>query len=292
MACSNAFNRERTRIIVSKFGRVESADTEYIQAIMRECYLRLEPHDVSLVDLYIFEKSSSLDAFIERESKEVGIASASFSEQFFAMHAAYRGIPRIILCLERMKNLPELVKEGGIRHEVGHSVLHGSLLYYLLPFPQALSELVTQHKISQQYAFNLLYLTSIAVKDYEVSRLLHNRGFIEDQIVYSKHLLTFTENDRLSWKISRNLPQAKILYLVSCLKTAACAIPFLADEKFGNEIESQLTKNLSYLPASSYSSLLKIILEDFPSLGEDTLCNIDKIVLVVLDRIVKPNLSM
>ncbi|MGQ9552053.1 MAG: hypothetical protein ACUVUE_06460 [Candidatus Bathycorpusculaceae bacterium] len=292
MACSNAFKRERTRIVVSRFGTVESARADYIQAVMRECYLRLEPHDVSLVDLYIFEKSSSLEAFIERESKEIGVASESFSGQFFAMHAAYRGIPRISVCLERMKHLPELVQEGGIRHEVGHSVLHGSLLYYLLPFPQALSELVARQKISQQYAFNLLYLTSIAVKDYEVSRLLRNRGFIEDQIVYSKHLLTFTEDDMLSWEISRNLPQAKILYLVSCLKTAACAIPFLADKEFGNEIEREIKENLSYLPASSCSSLFKIVFEDFPSLGEDTLCNIDNIVLIVVDRIVKPNLGM
>ncbi len=292
MACSNAFNRERTRITVSKFGKVEGTLTDYIQATMQECYLRLKPHEVSLVDLYIFEKSSSLDAFIERESKEVGIASASFSEQFFAMHDAYRGISRIIICIERMKNLPELVQEGGIRHEVGHSVLHGSLLYYLLPFPQSLSELVMRQKISQQYASDLLYLTSIAVKDYEVSRLLYDRGFIEDQIAYSKHLVTFTESDRLSWEISRNLPQAKILYLVSCLKTAACAIPFLADKTLGNEIERQLIENLSYLPTSSYSSLFKIIVEDFPSLGEDTLCNIGKMVRLVVDRIVKPNLSM
>ena len=125
-----------------------------------------------------------------------------------------------------------------------------------------------------------------------MSRLLRDRGFIEDQIVYSKHLLTFTEDDRLSWEISRNLPQAKILYLVSRLKTAACAIPFLADKKFGNEIEREITKNLSHLPLSTYSSLLKTILEDFPSLGEDTLCNINKIVHLVVDRIVKPNLSM
>lgn len=291
MGCSNAFKRERTRIVVSKFGTVESAHVDYIQGIMQECYLQLKPHDVSLVDLYIFEKSSSLEAFIERESREMGVASASFSERFFAMHAAYSGIPRISVCLERMKNLPELVQEGGIRHEVGHSVLHGSLLYYLLPFPQALSELVARQKISQQYAFNLLYLASIAVKDYEVSRLLRNRGFIEDQIVYSKHLLTFTEDDRLSWEISRNLPQAKILYLVSCLKTAACAIPFLTDKKFGNEIKRQLIENLSYLPTSSYQPLFKII-EDFPALGEDTLCNIDKMIRVVTDRIVKPNLGM
>jgi hypothetical protein len=99
---------ERIRIILSKFGNVGSQEIDYILEIMRECYDRLKPHEVALVDLYVFEQASSMDAFIAKESKEVGVVSTSFDELFFALHDAYRGTSRIILCIEKMKKLPKL----------------------------------------------------------------------------------------------------------------------------------------------------------------------------------------
>jgi len=244
---------------------------------MKECYGRLAPHEVSLVDLYVFERSSSVEAFLAKEFAEVGVVSVPIDELFFAMHDAWRGTSRITLCLERMKRLPRLVKMGGIRHEVGHSVLHGSLRYYLLSFPPALLKLADRFNLSFEYAASLLYLISIAVKDYEVSRLLHGQGYLEDQVAYTKHLLKISESDILSWQISRGNPLAEVLCLISCLKAAGCAAPLLVDKKFGEEVRRHLMESLSYFPADCSSLLLKVILEGFPSLGKDTLDNIDHI---------------
>ena len=266
------------RVVVSKFGKVEDETINSVIETMEECYSRLAPHEVSLVDLYVFERSSSVEAFLAKECREVGVASASFDELFFAMHDAWRGTPRIILCFERMKRLPGLVKIGGIRHEVGHSVLHGSLRYYLLPFPPALLELADRFNLSFEYVANMLYLISIAVKDYEVSRLLYGRGYVEDQVAYAKHLLKVSESDVLSWEISRGKPPAEALCLISCLKAAGCAAPLLIDEKFSEDVRRRLIESLSYLPADLSDLLLKVILEGFPSLEKETLNNIDNMV--------------
>jgi len=266
------------RVVISKFGKVEDETINSAIETMEECYSRLAPHEVSLVDLYVFERSSSVEAFLAKECREVGVTSASFDEQFFAMHDAWRGTPRIILCLERMKKLPELVKTGGIRHEVGHSILHGSLRYYLLPFPPTLSELADRFNLSFEYIANMLYLISIAVKDYEVSRLLYGRGYVEDQVAYANHLLEVSESDVLSWEISRGNPPAEVLCLISCLKAAGCATPLLIDKKFGESVRHCLIESLSYLPAELSALLLKMILEGFPPLGKDTLDNIDRMV--------------
>lgn len=266
------------RIVISKFGEVDDESINSVIDVMEECYSRLAPHEVSLVDLYLFERSSSVEAFLAKERAEVGVTSASFDELFFAMHDAWRGTPRIILCFERMKRLPRLVKIGGIRHEVGHSVLHGSLCYYLLRFSPALLEIADRFNLSFGYVANLLYLISITVKDYEVSRLLHGRGYVEDQVAYAQRLLKVSESDVLSWEISRGKPQAEVLCLTSCLKAAGCAAPLLVDKKFGEKIRRHLMESLSYLPADRSSLLLKVILEGFPSLGTDTLDNIDHMV--------------
>ena len=289
MTHRNAVHKEKhPKIVVSKFGEVEAGEIDHIVGVMEECYGRLGPHEVALVDLYVFERSSSVDAFTAKEYEEVGVVSASFDELFFAMHDAWRGTSRIILCLERMKKLPKLVQVGGIRHEVGHSVLHGNLRYYLLSLPPALLDLASRFDISLKYATNLLYLISIAVKDYEVSRLLYERGYVEDQIAYAKHMLTVTENDILSWEMSRGKPLAEILCLISCLKSVGCVAPFLFDKTFGEEMKRRVAESLSYLPTGYSAPLLSTIMEGFSSLGADTLSNIDQMACLTKEKIVKP----
>jgi len=265
-------------IVVSKYGKIGDEEIKRITETMQECYSRLAPHEVSLVDLYLFERSSSVEAFFAKEYRKVGVASAPFDELFFAMHDTWRGIPRITLCLEKMKKLLRLVKTGGIHHEVGHSILHGNLRYYLLSFPPALLEIADRFNLSFEYMTNLLYLVSIAVKDYEVTRLLHQRGYVEDQVAYAKHLLKVSNDDRLSWEISRGKPPAEALCLISCLKAAGCAVPLLVDKKFGEEVRQHLMESLSYLPADRSTLLLRLIEDGFPSLGTDTLDNVDRMV--------------
>jgi hypothetical protein len=265
-------------IVVSKFGEIIEKEVDRVIEIMEECYRRLEPHEVELIDLYVFERSSSVEAFLANESHRVGVVSAPFDELFFAMHDAWRGTPRVTICFERMKKLPKLAQIGGVRHEVGHSVLHGNLRYYLLPFPPVLLKLVDRFNLSREYAANVLYLTSIAVKDYEVSRLLYERGYVEDQVAYAKYLLTVSESDVLSWEMSRGRPLLEILCLISCLKTAGGSMPLLLDKTFGKEMKRCLVENLSYFPTDYRDLLLKAVLEGFSSLETDTFDNINRIV--------------
>jgi len=279
------------KIVVSKFGEVSAEEIDHTVEIMKECYGRIAPHEVALVDLYVFERSSSTEAFLAKELKEVGVVSAPFDELFFAMHDAWRGTPRIVLCLERMRRLPRLVQTGGIRHEVGHSVLHGNLRYYLIPLPPVLLDFSKRFNLSLEYATNLLYLVSIAVKDYEVSRLLHERGYVEDQVAYMKHVLIVSESDVLSWKISRGKPLAEALCLISFLKAASFAVPLLLNKPTNEAMRRRVTKSLSHLPTCYSTLLFKTALEGLSSMGVDTLNNIDYMTRLVVKNIVEPVIS-
>ena len=138
---------------------------------------------------------------------------------------------------------------------------------------------------------NLLYLISIAVKDYEVTRLLHQRGYLEDQMAYAKHLLSVSESDTLSWEASRGKPLAEILCLTSCLKASGCAAPLLLDKTCHEEIKHRLKNSLAYLPADYSNLLLNVISEDFLRLGADTLDNINEASVSVVERVIKPILK-
>jgi len=275
-------------IFVSKFGRVDDEEVQQVVEFIEECYGRLAPHEVELVDLYLFEKSSSVDAFLARESREMGVASTQLNDSFFAMHDAWRGTSRIILCIERLRMLPKLVQEGVIRHEVGHSVLHGELSYYLLSIPPALLDLADRFHFPKEHAFNILYLVSIAVKDYEVSRLLTERGYFDDQFAYVGHILTVSEDEMLSWRISRGNPLAESIYLVSCLKTLSCAVPLISNERFSEKIKRIIRESLYYLPTEHSTMLLDFIADNFSSLGTDTQSNINFITNRAVQQIIEP----
>lgn len=276
------------KIVVCRFGKVDDKKVNQIVGIMQECYSRLAPHEVDVLDLYIFERSSTVEAFLAEESKRVGVASSSFDELFFSTHDAWRGFSRIIICQERMKKLPTLAQKGGIRHEVGHSVLHGSPLYYIFTIPPALLDLAKRFRLSRRYVTNMLYLMSIAVKDYEVSRLLHKHSYVEDQIAFAKHMLTPMESDEISWEISRAKPDAEALCLVSYLKLIGYATPFLTDEDSKKEINHYIRESLSFLPKKHFTKLLEQTPKIFQQLELNTLNNVNKFTQLIVEKIIQP----
>ncbi len=276
------------KIVVCRFGKVDDQQVNQIVGIMRECYNRLAPHEVDVVDLYIFERSSSVEAFLAEESKRVGVASSSFDELFFSTHDAWRGFSRIIICQERMKKLPALAQHGGIRHEVGHSVLHGSTLYYIFTIPPALLDLAKRFRLSRRYVTNMLYLISIAVKDYEVSRLLHKHSYVKDQIAFAKHMLTPMESDETSWEISRAKPDAEALCLISYLKLIGYATPFLTDEDSKKEINHYIRESLSFLPKKHSTKLLGQTPKIFQRLELNTLNNVNEFTQLIVEKIIRP----
>lgn len=276
------------KIVVHRYGRIKDHKVNRMVGVMRECYDRLPSSHVSLVDLYIFERSSTVEAFLAEESRRVGVASSSFSELFFSMHDAWTGIPRIMVCLEKMKELPILAQEGGMHHEVGHSVLHGSLNYYMFTIPPALLVLSRCFNLSRQYVTNMSYLMAIAVKDYEVSRLLHSHGYLKDQLAFAKHMLTPSEGDRASWKMASVRSDAKALCLASYLKLIGYATPFLADEDSEKEIYSYIKECLSFLPEKHSRELVEETPKFFQQLELDTMNNIDRFTQLAIEKVIRP----
>jgi len=273
------------KIVVFRYGNVENGFAGKVLEIMNDCYNRINSHGVAIVDLYLFDKSSTMNAFLSEEKRSLGIATSPFESSFFAIHDAWHGTPRIMIAYDRMSALPELVRVGGLRHEVAHTVLHGSLEYYSLLFPSSLLKLERKGIISRQIMVDLLYLVSVAVKDYEVTRLLYEKGFVEDQVGYNRYFLQSSEDDREAWKIAKEDRTAKLFVLASLLKTSCCAVPLQKDERYGEEIAESISKSLSYLPANLSRRLLKI-LEVSPKFAENTQENVDLLVRKVVDELI------
>lgn len=260
------------KIVLTKFGNIEARDVEFVRNALNGCYLQLEPHEVTFLDLYLFESATLMRAFFINEKHRMGIASRGFDDAFVAQHDAWRGASRISICLERLRLLPREAQIGSIEHEVGHSILHGGIEYYVIP-QSLIPPFVVKHS-SEESARSFLDLVSIAVKDYEVTRYLFGRGCDRGQVAYVINVVDATEDDKLAWRISRGNRVAEILCIVSRLKEVCCAAPFLQDERFRNDIEDRLVKNLSYMGCDVVTKLMFIARHELPELGADTMKNI------------------
>jgi hypothetical protein len=269
------------KIVSRTFGYVEEEPLRSIVGIMEECYHRLEPHGVSYVDLYIFHDSSRLRSFFADERLDLGITSRGFEDAFTAQHDAWRGTSRISICMDKLSSLPKEVQVGTIRHEVGHSVLHGSIEYYIIPITQVKS-FAAKSGIPEDFASSSLYLISIAVKDYEVARLLFKNGYVEDQIAYAKNALSATEDDKLAWQVSGKDPAAKTLCILSRLKDVCCLAPFLEDTRFEGELLDLLAQNIGYMGDQTAREVRYIVTIFLSELGDDTIRNIGMLSDLVL----------
>lgn len=247
------------KIVVRRFGDIEERFTDEVLDVLRDCYDRINAGAVEIADLYLFSKSSTMNAFVNEEKRKLGIKTSAFEESYYALHDAWHGTPRIMVAHDRMSALPALVRIGSLRHEAAHMVLHGSLEFYSFPLSASLLRLEEEGVVPRKVARDVLHLVSIAVKDFEVTRLLFENGFVEDQVSYSKHILAPSEEDREAWELAKDDKAARLLVLVSLLKAVCCAAPLTKDREYGGEMSESIKKSLSHLPKETSESLLRIL---------------------------------
>jgi len=278
---------DMVRIAVFTFGEIDASLVEWIRGVLSECYDRL-PNDLMLVELYLFPSDSLLKSFLSRERGALGVSSSEMSEGFFAMHDAWRGVPRILVSLDSLLKLPALVQLGGLRHEAAHSILHGSPEYYIFPMPPSLRKLGIRFNLSLEFLTDLLYLLSIAVKDYEATRFLYRNGYVEDQAEYVKYLLAPTEEDMDAWRLVRGNTAAELLYLASQFKVLACACPLLVEDGLRGRLLESMRGAVAHLPSTYAELLLELSVKELGNLGDCTLENVNYVSKLFSERVAVP----
>jgi hypothetical protein len=274
------------KVILQRLGEIPEETVGSTLDIIHDCYKRLEPHGVEILDLLLFSDPSHMHSFYSQEHRGLRVVSEDLGENFIAMHDAWRGTSRIGVCMSRIMELPRLIQVGVLRHEVGHSVLHGSLEYYVFPISAALVEAATRLGLSKDYSLSLLYLISIAVKDFEVTRLLSEKGCVDDQVAYSNHVLGTVDEDLHAWQLSKNNPAGMALCLAGRLKEAACLVAL--KPRLGESVADTLRAQLSYLPHPILDEMLET-LSKFPEvLGGDTFQNVAVMTKVFVEDLLQP----
>jgi hypothetical protein len=275
---------------VERHGRILDEEARDILSSLEECYDRVRPMAVDLVEIVLFENDQLRRSHMVAERRRAGVMSSDFDDAFIATHDAWTGIPRISVSLDRRKALARSVWEGAIRHEAGHSILHGSLEYYVFPMPRALLDVAHEFQALTSHLTDILYLLSVAVKDMEVTQLLVSHGYIEDQTAYARFVMNPTEQDQQAWALSSIAAQARALCLVGRLKDIAAATVLASWPPSPAISLEEIEDSISYLPHEARAALLDTMTKILNGLGKDTFANIQSGAATLATRLIVPTM--
>jgi hypothetical protein len=275
---------------LERHGHILDQEAHDILSFLEECYGRLRPASLDLVEIVLFENDGAWRSHMAAERRRVGVTSSAFDDAFIATHDAWTGIPRISISLDRRKTLARPVWEGALRHEAGHSILHGSLEYYVFPMPKALLDIGHEFHTLTSHLTDILYLLSVAVKDMEVTKLLVSNGYIEDQVAYARFVMTPTEQDQCAWGLSSIAAEARVLCLVGRLKDVAAATVLASGSHSPPVSLEEIEESIRYLPREARTSLLDTITKILSDLSKDTFANIQSGAAILMTRLIEPTM--
>jgi hypothetical protein len=267
---------------ITVHGDVPDSFWQELKQQLEECYGRLPTSDLEVVQVCLLDTVKRLRQFLAAEQAQLSIASP-LGEEFLALHDAWHGVPRITICFGRLAGMPHLVGLGAIRQQVAHSILHGSMEYYVFKLSRDLVEKGQERRLAPVALQQLLYYVAIAVKDYEVVRLLVTHGYVDCQAALAFHQLEASDEDRLAWRLAQLNPAAHLIYLVSQLKLLLSIRPLVEKPAIAPALIRQARAMLSFLPLKEQDKLWELTQQIALALGDDTHQNIAKALELTLE---------
>ncbi|MCJ7514400.1 MAG: hypothetical protein MUO89_00285 [Dehalococcoidia bacterium] len=253
-----------------------------IENIFRDCYRRFGSRIPYKVEIHVVDKEANMRALLKEDKLRLGMAASDGDEEFVCAHDAWRGYPRVICSLDKLAQLNKSGKLGAIRHEAAHSALHGSLEYYIFRIPDECRHTAAIKGLEPPVLDQALYYVSVAVKDYEATRLLVQHDFIDCQFTFALEWLKPSEQSKSDWKLAQANRQAKFIYLTTLLRPMLFAHPLLALPRSKNislENQVQLARRveemLEHLGTTEQNRLLQVTSAIAEEATEDTHKNVD-----------------
>ena len=164
--------------LVVKYERIVENSIKIILDILGEVYQRVQ--ESGMAEVFVFREISSMERVLQRRALEKNVSVLSLG--MLSYHEVWTGIPTIYTSVEVSERYGEDLWKAVLQHEAGHTILHGSIVYYIPP----VSELSIEDE----------YIVFMGVKDYEVTRLLKQIGLGEYQEPLVRY--NFSTDDKIS----------------------------------------------------------------------------------------------
>jgi len=170
------------------------------------------------ISINIWRRMDELQSFYQQEKQELGVVAGEETE-FLATHEAWRGHSRIHICEERVKDVPDVVTQSVLHHEISHALHHGTPEFYIFRYSTKLQKAGRIGGLDLALLRQCVYMLSIAIKDYDVVRWLTDIGLGCGQLHLLEYMISDTEDERRIWEVVCVNTAPRKLALALFLKT-------------------------------------------------------------------------
>jgi len=208
-----------TRIVIQSSEGIQAEFVAKVQLWANEVLERKGPLAApAVISINIWRHMDELQSFYQLEKQELGIATGEETD-FLATHEAWRGDPRIHICQEKVKDVPEVVLRSVLHHEISHAIHHGTPEFYTFRYSTKLQKAGWLYGLDLALLEQCVYMLSVALKDYDVVRWLTDIGLGHGQLSLLDYLISDTEDERRIWEVVCANPAPRKLALALFLKT-------------------------------------------------------------------------
>jgi hypothetical protein len=172
----------------------------------------------AFISLNIWGRLHELQSFYQKEKQALGIVTGEETD-FLATHEAWRGDPRIHICQERVKDVPDAVLQGVLHHEISHALHHGTPEFYTFRYSTKLQEAGKLCGLDLAHLQHCVYLLSIAIKDDDVVTWLTDMGLGGGQLHLLAYLISDIDAERRIWEVACANSALRKIALALFLKT-------------------------------------------------------------------------
>jgi len=228
---------------------------ENILQILEGCYQSIG-YPEPWVEVRIIDTLENLKRLWDADKRRAGVIDSA-EEGFLSFYDAWEDFPRITLCWQRLSPLEQLLREGVLRHEAAHSLLHNRLEYYKFTLPSEVITTARQRGFVRDILRIVLYLVSIAVKDMEATELLVRYGFLNCQEALALYQLQ-VEEEKIAWQMVIEQPAGRMLYFAAQLKPILFSLRLINHLPSPNQLRRQLRVLTDHLPPAYRRKLLDL----------------------------------
>jgi hypothetical protein len=189
-----------TRIVIQPSEGIQKEFVAKVQSWANEVLEKKGPLAApTFISINIWRRMDELHSFYQQERQELGIVTGEDTD-FLATHEAWRGDPRIHICQERVKDVPDVVIQSVLHHEISHALHHGAPEFYTFRYSSKLQDAGRICGLDLALLQQCVYLLSIAIKDYDVVTWLTEIGLGIGQLHLLEFMITDTEDERRIWE--------------------------------------------------------------------------------------------
>jgi hypothetical protein len=271
----------RIELNVVTRGNVSAGVKNEVVNTLKDCYKHFSPQTPYIIEILITDTEAIMRDYLRQEKFNLGIIDDS-PEDDVCLYDILRGFPRITLSTEKLSQFKKQAKQGIIRHQAAHSVLHGSLEYRIFRIPEECRQTAMVKNIDNQTLEEAIYRLSLAVKDFEASRLLVNHNYVNCQMAFAlewMHPAPMLSQPQKEPKIDR---QTKFINQIDLLKPILFARPMLnlsKTKKINVEMQVMLGRRMEEiiqdLSENEQAKLLQVADQIVDILTDDTHHNVD-----------------